>query len=319
MMDFEGVSINNYERTNGEKDDSGRIQRAVDDNPKGVIIFPNGIYTIGKTIHITNHCSLRLAKNAKLLCIASMEYVIDWDGGRENLFHDYGMFIIGGTIDGAALSGGIRLRNIHHFTMRDMWFKDCKTGLRVGNKDDFKNYELAASNLYFRNEVGIDDSIGLHLCSKGDHYLDTIIVVDYQTGFHIDCPSTFMSKCHSWVSDIVPDMDKTIGFYLDEGAWAVTLSECYVDTAKIGVKIKGNACRMSNVFGYQNTIYGGREHTFLSYETDRPFYLQGGVFHGREGYNDSFFKGNYTDKVHIKDIECEYLNDTEILELCENN
>lgn len=315
-FDFEGVNVNSYNRVAGETDDAGRIQRAVDDNPNGVVVFPEGVYEIGKTINIKNRCSLKLAKNAKLLCVAEMEYILDWDGGKEMFFHDYGMFITGGTIDGAALSGGIKLQNIHHLTMRDIWFKDCKTGLRVGNKDDLRNYELVANNLYFRNEVGIADSVGVDLYSHGDHYFDSIVVVDYQTGFHINSYATFMSKCHSWVSNIVPDLDKTIGYDLDESALWVTLSDCYVDTAKIGVRIKGKCCRMSNVFGYQNTIYGGREHTFLSYESDSPFSLQGGTFVGRKGYDDSFFKGNYTGKVYMQDVYCDSLKDTEILELC---
>lgn len=319
FSEFEGVNVNDYQRLNGETDDAGRIQRAVDANTKGVVIFPEGTYTISKPIRITNHCSLKLAKNAKLLCIAEMEFMIDWDGGREMFFHDYGMFITGGTIDGGALSGGIKLSNIHHLTMRDMWFKDCKVGLRVGNKDDLRNYELAAYNLYFRNEVGIPDSIGVDLYSHGDHYFDTIIVVDYQTGFHINSYATFMSKCHTWVSNIVPDMEKTIGYDLDTRSNCVTLSDCYVDTAKIGVRIKGINCRMSNVFGYQNTIYGGREHTFFLYESEFPFYVQGGSFHGREGCDDSFFKGEYNGKIYMGGIYCTQLKDIEILELCKNN
>lgn len=316
--EFEGVNVNNYERVVGETDDAGRIQRAVNDNPNGVVVFPEGVYNIGKTININNRCSLKLAKNAKLVCVAEMEYVLDWDGGNEMFFHDYGMFITGGTVDGAGLSGGVRLRNIHHLTMRDMWFKDCKIGLRVGNKDDLRNYELAAYNLYFRNEIGIPDSIGVDLYSHGDHYFDTIVVVDYQTGFHLNSYATYMTKCHSWVSNIVPDMEKTIGYDLDTSSYCVTLSDCYVDTAKTGVRVRGKNCRMSNVFGYQNDIYGGREHTFISYESEHDFFLNGGSFKGRDGHDDSFYKGKITDKVHMSNVISEFLNDTEILDFCKN-
>ena len=319
MEEFEGVSIRRYEVRKGEADDSGRIQRAINDNPNGVVLFPEGTYRIGKTICVNNRCSLKLAKNARFVCVAEMDYIVDWDGGNGMFFHDYGMFICGGTFDGAALSGGIRLRNVHHLTMRDIWFKDCKIGLRVGNKDDLRNYEIVASNLYFRNEVGIEDSIGLDLYSHGDHYFDSIIVVDYQTGFRINSYATYLSKCHSWVSNVIPDMNKTIGFDLDMGADSVTFSDCYVDTAKTGVRIRGRNCRMTNVFGYQNTIYGGREHTFLSYETDNDFFVSGGSFRGREGLNDSFFKGKISNRVHIRDVVCRDLTDTEILDFCESN
>lgn len=81
--EFEGVNVNNYERVVGETDDAGKIQRAVNDNPNGVVVFPEGVYNIGKTININNRCSLKLAKNAKLVCVAEMEYALDWDGGNE--------------------------------------------------------------------------------------------------------------------------------------------------------------------------------------------------------------------------------------------
>ena len=69
FSEFEGVNVNDYQRLNSESDDAGRIQRAIDANPKGVVVFPEGTYTISNTIHVTNHCSLKLAKNAKILCI----------------------------------------------------------------------------------------------------------------------------------------------------------------------------------------------------------------------------------------------------------
>ncbi len=51
-FDFEGVNANSYNRVVGETDDAGRIQRAIDDNPNDVVVFPEGVYEIGKTINI---------------------------------------------------------------------------------------------------------------------------------------------------------------------------------------------------------------------------------------------------------------------------
>ncbi len=204
------------------------------------------------------------------MAVHEMDYIVEWDGGMGNLFHDYGMFIKGGTIDGNALSGGVRLRNLHHFTLAESWYKDCKIGLYAGAQEDYKDYELRASNLYMRNGVGIKDSIGVCIPSHGDHYLDSIIVVDYQTGFYLNCGTTYLSKCHPWVTNVIPDMSKTVAFDLAGGSFN-TLSDCYTDTAQIGIRIRAGYVRMQNVFGYHNGLYGGRNHVFLSYETDQPF------------------------------------------------
>lgn len=316
-LDFMGVNISRYPRLENETDDSGRLSRAVDDNPGGVILFPKGEYLLSRPLEIRNHCSLMLAKNAVIKAAAKMDFLIEWNGGDENLFGDYGMFISGGRFDGAGISGGIRLRNIHHLTMRDCYIKDCLIGLSVGAKEDFKNYELMASNLYLRNDIGIPGSVGVDIPSHGDHYLDDIIVVDYETGFRLDCYATYLSKCHSWVTDVIPDISKTIAF--DVGGNCVTLSDCYVDTSNTGVRVRGSCCRMSNVFAYHCDKYGGHGHTFISYETSAPFYIMGGTFRGLRGSDDVFFRGNFSPELHMQWIRCENLTGTEIIEICKNN
>ncbi len=318
QWNWAGTNLSDYPRLSEETDDAARIQRAVDEHPHGVILVPGGVYRLEKPLSITNYCSLWLAKEAVFMAASPMEYLVEWNGGMDNLFHDYGMFIKGGTFDGAAMAGGVRLRNIHHFTMTESWFKDCKTGLCVGNKEDYKNYELRASNLYFRNSVGIPDSIGVCIPSHADHYLDSIIVVDYQTGFYLNCGSTYLSKCHSWVTTVIPDMSRTIAFDL-AGGGCNTLTDCYVDTSQIGVRVRATHCRMQNVFGYHNGLYGGKNHVFISYETDAPFYLDGGTFKGWEGAGDIFFKGSVTPNVHMRWVDTQRLTGTEVLDACRTN
>ena len=318
FMDWCGVSIQNYPVLPGECDDTQRLFRAVESNPGGVVVFPKGVYRLSRSLHIRNHCSLHLAKDATFLAVEPMDYIVEWNGGMENLFHDYGMFISGGVFDGGGISGGIRLRNIHHFTMNNTWLKDCKVGLCVGNKEDYKNYELYASNVYMRNGIGIPDSVGLWIPSHADHYFDGIVIVDYQTGFRLDCGSTYMSKCHSWVTNVIPDMTKTIAY--DLGGSCNTLSDCYTDTAQIGLRIRGSNYRLSHVFGYHNgTWYGGKNHVFVSYETTEPFFLDGGTFVGSAGCGDIFFRGAYSPKLHMRWVECKNLTGTEILEEIKKN
>ena len=318
QLDWSGINIQTFPALPGETDDTQRLIRAVESNPHGVIVFPKGVYCLSRPLHIDNHCSLHLAKDATFLAIKPMEYIIEWNGGTENLFHDYGMFISGGVIDGAGISGGVRLRNIHHFTMSNIWLKDCKVGLCAGNKADYKNYELYASNIYMRNGLGISDSIGLWIPSHGDHYLDGIIVVDYQTGFLLDCVATYMSKCHSWVTKVIPDMSKSIAF--DLGGGYNTLTDCYTDTARIGLRIRGTHYRLSHIFGYHNGIaYGGKNHVFISYETSAPLFLDGGTFCGCPGCQDIFFQGEYSPSLHMKWVECADLSGTEILEEIKKN
>ena len=316
QMNWMGVSIEQYPRLAGEADDTARLARAVEANPHGVLLFPKGEYLLSSPLAIGNWCSLFLAKEAVFRAVRPMSYLVEWNGGMENLFHDYGMFIQGGVFDGGAVSGGVRLRNIHHFTLRDSWFKDCKTGLCVGDRTDYKNYELYATNLYFRNEVGIEDSVGVCIPSHADHYLDGVIVVDYQTGFYLNCGSCYLSKCHSWVTNVIPDMEKTVAFDL-AGGGCNTLTDCYVDTSHVGVRVRAGRIRMNSVFGYHNaSAYGGRGHTFISYETDQPFYLSGGSFIGAPGAGDVFFRGEITPNVHMQWVDCQNLTGTEVLDAC---
>ncbi len=315
QLNWAGTNLTEYPRLPGESGDSARLQRAIDAHPHSVILIPGGLYALERPVSITNYCSLWLAKEAVLRAVAPMEYLVDWNGGMSNLFDDYGMFIKGGTFDGAAMSGGVRLRNIHHFTMGESWFKDCTVGLFVGDKDDYKDYELRASNLYLRNTVGIPDSVGVCIPSHADHYLDSIIVVDYQTGFYLNCGSTYLSKCHSWVTDLIPDMSKTIAFDLAGGGYN-TFTDCYVDTSHIGIRLRAGHCRFQNTFGYHNGKYGGSGHVFISCETDKPFYMEGGSFRGWPGANDVFFRGPIAPNIHMRWVDTENLSGTEVLAAC---
>ncbi len=307
---FDGVSMEAYRRLDGETDDSGRIERAIADNPGGVVFFPEGRYLFSRPLHIGNHCSLRLAKNAVFKAENRMDYLVEWNGGNENLFHDYTMFISGGVFDGGAMAGGIRLRNVHHFTLENTWIKDCVTGLCVGDRSDFKNYELCASNVYLRNEVGIPGSIGVLVPSHGDHYFDKIIVVDYEIGFSLHTYATYLSKCHSWVTDIIPDMAKTIAFDL-RGCGMNVMTDCYADTSHIGLNIVSGSWRINNIFGYHCGNYGGKGHISLVNETKDNVYICGGRFEGAKGCGDVFYAGERRDNLKTMWLEFVNLSGTE--------
>lgn len=295
-LSWEGVSLTDYPRLAGECDDTARLQRAVDGNPGGVLLIPAGTYLLSSALHIDNRCSVRLAKNAVLRACAPMDFLVIWNGGNENLFHDYNLFFCGGTLDGSAMAGGLKLRNIHHFILRDTWYKDCTTGLCVGDPADFKNYELCASDLYFRNEVGIPDSIGVSVPCFGDHYFDRIVVVDYQTGFSLNTYTAHLTKCHSWVTDLIPDMEKTVAFDLS-GSLNNLLTDCYADTAHIGLNIRSGEWRIQNITGYHNVKYGGKGHISLYHHGSQPVYIDGGHFCGSEEAGDRFFAGEHPEAV----------------------
>lgn len=201
-----GVSITKYPKLGGEIDDSSRIQRAINANPNTLIKFPDDVYEIGTKIIVTNQVSFFLSKNAIFKATASMDYMIDWDGGSQNIFSEYSMCFIGGVLDGDGISGGLSLANIHHFTHAKTWYKDCTIGLNLGKATDFKSYEGNFQNLYFRNTIGINNSIGIQNLYKGDHHFEDIIIIDYTTGIKNTGYSNRFTRCHIWNTNITPDM-----------------------------------------------------------------------------------------------------------------
>lgn len=73
-MDFYDVCLEDYQRLDGENDDSGRIQRAIDDCAHGVLYIPKGNYEISKMLLVSNFCSVRMHKSAVLPARNEMAY-----------------------------------------------------------------------------------------------------------------------------------------------------------------------------------------------------------------------------------------------------
>lgn len=59
-------SLADFPRLAGETDDAGRLQRAIDATPSGVLRVPGGEYAVASPVLVTNRCSLALEKSAKL-------------------------------------------------------------------------------------------------------------------------------------------------------------------------------------------------------------------------------------------------------------
>ena len=303
IKNYDGyIDVSKFPRLTGEVGDTPRIRRALTLCANKVLYIPEGLYEIDSTIWITNQASILMHKNTILKAASDIGYIIDWNGGNENLFSDYSMQIIGGVLDGNGVANGLNLTNIHHFTHSGTWYKDCIIGLNFGG--GYKSYEGIFNNLYFRNTIGIDDSIAINMTSKGDHHFTDIIVVDYTIGFNIQGYSNRFTRCHYWCTDLIPVMSKSIAFKVLGNDQVFT--DCYADTSAIGFYIQGDT-RINCATGYHNGNYGGSGHISIKYISGK-LRVFNSVFKGWTGANDIFFDGDINNSnVSMQWITCSNL------------
>ena len=272
--------ITEFPAVKGESDDTGRIQRAIDASPSGVVFLPEGRYDISATLMITNRCSLELHKSAVLRAVKAMDYVVYVNPKKSGKLpkgdfrcYDYNLFIVGGKIDGNGLASCLYIEDFEHFTMRDMTFLNGKeTGLRVHG-----GYELIANNLYFKCvKSGLAGNCALHTTGGDSHYTDCV-VVDYTVGFRIHGGgSNRLTRCHVWGGPLPPvkkgeppEMLKdSISFWVDRGSCTI-FRDCYADTGKIGYLIDGWDTRMLGCSYFNNKWFGLNDIVIVKHKSGR--------------------------------------------------
>ena len=265
LADESGDScLADFQRREGETDDSARFQRAVDATPSGVLSVPRGLYLISKTILVTNRCSLALNKTAVLRAVKPMDYIVHIDNSRAAKLPgddigvaDCNLFVTGGKIDGNGLASCLYLANPVHFTLRDTTFLNgCRTGLRVHG-----GYEVIADNLYFKCvKSGLAGNVAVYL-TGGDSHCTDCVVVDYTVGFRNAGGSNRFTRCHVWGGPLPPvksgeerEMLKDSICFWNEGGDAV-FRDCYADTGKTGFLVAAS----THLFGcrsFNNRTFG---------------------------------------------------------------
>ena len=270
MLTLADKSIADFPRLPGEKNDSLRIQRAIDASPSEVLYFPAGIYEIATPLNMKNLCSLLLHKNAILKAIAAMDFILHVDCDLQHnkklrtsdMPEDYNLFIRGGQIDGNALASCLALSRYHHFSLADSTFLNGrKFGLFVDENQQY-GYELIANNLYFKTVLsGLAGNVAVYACGGDSHYTD-IVIVDYTVGFRFveHGWANRLTRCHVWGGPLpprregdLPEMLKdSICFDLKVGG--NILRDCYADTGAIGYLI-GADTRLLGCSYYSNPIF----------------------------------------------------------------
>ncbi len=264
------ASVADYSRVSGEIDDSGRIQRAIDATPCGVLFLPTGTYEIAQTLLVTNHCSLLMHKNAMLKAVKPMEFVLKVNNApswRAHVRLDFGMFVSGGRINGNGLASCMALDGYWHYTLRDVsFFNGKKYGLRV--QGEVGGCELIAQNLYFLcNLKGLAGNTGLCVMGSDGHYTD-IVVVDYTTGIHLlSGGSNRLTRCHVW-GGCVPApkrgemremLKDSVNFWIGAKCASAILRDCYADTGMVGFLCEGWETRIFGSSYFWNKRFGENE------------------------------------------------------------
>jgi len=248
----------------GETDDTGRLQRAINAQNDGVLTVPAGTYRVSKTLEL-NRCSLQMHKNATIQAVAEMPFVLlvqPWyktgEKRPEGRLPDFGLFMIGGSIDGNGLASCASVDGFVHYTIRDMtFFNGRQYGLRVSPTG---GVEMNAFNLYFRcTKPGLAGNTALYTTGGDSHYTDCW-AVDYTIGFHAGKGgSNRFTRCHVWggcLPSLGPgrpsqSLENSVNFKV-EWSGSTIFRDCYADTGKIGFEIHGWDTRLLGCSYFSN-------------------------------------------------------------------
>ncbi len=208
--------LSDFPRLTGEKDDSARIQRAIDDTPNGILCISKGDYEIAKPLFIKNRCSLDMHPAARLVAVADMDFVIEYaaEGNYHALtlfnkdgsvYDNLGLFIRGGDIDGCGLASCLSITNAHHFTLTNTALHNGKKfGLHIGGDRGGHIYELICNNVYCKCTMkGLSGNICIYT-NRHDAHFNDCIVVDYTIGMQVLGSANRITRCHLWIGTVPP-------------------------------------------------------------------------------------------------------------------
>ena len=267
----------------GDRDDTARIQRAIDATPSGVLFIPRGLYKISAPLVVTNLCSLEMHKSAILRAVSAMPYVlkVNNDPGFRALpwgddrLDDYNLFVTGGRIDGNGLASCMAIDGFRHYSLRDISFMNGKVcGLRVNGEAD--GYELIAYNLYFKCVIpGLAGNAAVWSTGGDSHYTDCV-VVDYTIGFRMRGGSNRLTRCHVW-GGLLPAVEPggeremlkdSINFWID-GAGDTILRDCYADSGKTGFLVDGWDTHLDGCRYFNNSVFKLDDITIIDHRRGR--------------------------------------------------
>lgn len=208
--------LSDFPRHSEERDDSPRIQRAIDATPNGILCIPKGDYEIASPLFIKTRCSLDMHPAARLIATEEMEFVLSYDGNANfheltvfnedgSIYDNLGLFIKGGDIDANGKASCLLLANAHHYTLSNITLRNGKKyGLCVGGDVGGRLYELVATNVYCKCTMsGLAGNIGIYTNEYDGHYTDCF-VIDYTTGIRADSGLNRFTRCHIWGGTLPP-------------------------------------------------------------------------------------------------------------------
>ena len=300
------LTLADYPRLSGETDDSPRILRAINDAPGGQIFIPTDHYYLAQPIIITNRCSVEIQELAVLEAVREMDFVIVWDGKREDVGTRVGQsrncFIKGGTIDAKGFGSCMHINNYWHFTLRDMTFLNGKKyGLQVGEVDKRGGVEIIANNLYFQCTMGgLAGNVALSTNHTDSHYTD-VVVVDYTIGVEDRCSGgNRYTRVHVWVGAIREYVANSINFIITGGGSDTLLDQCYADTGTIGFDIY-TSTRIVNSAYYNNYDWIGLDDVLcIRNNTTAPVLIANSSFI-KSSPKATFYKGVPGENVTFRD------------------
>lgn len=299
-LDMYDHSLLEFPRGAGEADDTARIQRAFDGTGGGVLYLPRGDYSVSSTLVISNRCSLKMHKSAKIKAVAPMNFVLRVKNSCGNIWDnlDFLNFIEGGVIDGNGMASCLAMDEYWRHNLDNIKFFNGKPyGLYVASG----GAELVANGLYFVCRLhGLAGNTAMCLQGGDSHYND-IFILDYTTGVSVKGPSNRLTRVHVWGGSLppvkkgdLPEMLENSTSFRIEGHSTI-LRDCYADTGKIGFDVH-NAweVRILGCSFFNNADYGLNDLTIVRQTGDSGALLVSDCAFTRSGPKErnTVYEGN---------------------------
>ena len=215
------VVVTDYINDMSGRDLSTDIQKIIDQNPNSTIYFPDGVYTLAKTIKTssdrTKSVALHLSANA---VIKAADFwvggwyliqigILDKDFGMDGTGTNYYMY--GGIIDCNGTASGIEISAGREFSLRNVTIKNAQCGLHIAYNAEYGSNDSDTEWLNIEGN-GKPGSVGV-VVDGFDNTLSNVRISGFETGMSLSRPGTLMHNIHviNTLSEEI-DYENTQGF-----------------------------------------------------------------------------------------------------------
>jgi hypothetical protein len=269
-----------------------------------VLRLPGGVHTIARPLHLPGGTSLLLEPDAVLCADESFEgEALVIVGAGESTSHAPRAQIRGGTLDANRLPiTGILVDHASRFEIAEVEVRNaCGQGIHVGRRGHYETNIRDVRVYLDQSTPHGPGSIGVHYDKCTDSYVNSLVVIGYETGVRSDSSSNDFHQVHVWN---FPGNGPLRNCFVCNG-WNDSWNQCYADSPMgapggVGFRVSRPFNRIAssrvylNDWALDNDVIG-----VLLEESGTHGSYFGNHFTAREGHRmKAAFEGNF-DGAHF--------------------